>query len=115
VNPAPGLHIGDLDTASYSDKKFWIAYVTITVHDENHQPVEGATVSGVWSGQVVNPDCTTSSNGQCLLSKDGIRKNTSSVTFTVNEVIYNSNAYQSSDNHDPDGDSDGSVIVVYKP
>jgi hypothetical protein len=114
--PAVATHIGDLDAGSTRQGKRWTATVTVTVHDSAHNPVPGATVSGTWSkGTTGSGSCTTGSNGQCTITKSGIGNGKSSVTFTVNGVARTNFTYVSSANHDPDGSSTGTVIVVRKP
>jgi hypothetical protein len=44
-----------------------------------------------------------------------IRNNRNSVTFTVNNVTRSGFTYQASANHDPDGDSNGTSIIVLQP
>ena len=63
----------------------------------------------VWSGT------TTGSNGQCNVSKSGISNGNSSVTFTINNVTRTNFNYTSANNHDPDGSSNGTRIVIPKP
>ena len=110
------MHVGDLDAASTSQSNRWTASVTITVHDANHNPLANAVVTGNWSnGASGTATCTTGSNGQCSVSKSGIRNGKSSVTFTVNNVTRSSFTYASASNHDPDGSSNGTRIVVRKP
>jgi hypothetical protein len=110
------LHVGDLDGAGTSQGGKWTAFVTIIVHDSNHSPVAGALVSGAWSnGASGSASCTTDSAGVCTVSKNNIRNNFTSVTFTVNSVTHSTLIYNSPDNHDPDGDSNGTAIVVNKP
>ena len=92
---------------------WWQATVTITVHDTSHNLVADATVSGSWSGGGA-ASCITDGTGQCSVTSGNIHKNTASVTFTVDNVT-DTLTYQSSDNHDPDGDSDGTQITVNKP
>ena len=88
---------------------------TIAVHDAGHQPVSNATVSGDWSGAFSGADlCTTDSSGQCSVTSGGIRKRYKKTSFTVNDVI-DSVTYESENNHDPDGDSNGTIITVSKP
>ncbi len=83
--------------------------VTITVHDDDHNPVQGATVTGTWSdGASGVSSCTTDSSGQCTVEKQDVAKQTTSVTFTVNDVTHDMLAYVSADN---DGGSD---IVIQK-
>jgi hypothetical protein len=110
------MHVGDLDEASTQQSGKWTATVTITVHDANHNPVANATVTGNWSNGISGTaTCTTGSNGQCSVSKSGISNGTSSVTFTVNNVTRSSFTYASASNHDPDGSSNGTRIVIRKP
>jgi hypothetical protein len=49
------------------------------------------------------------------VSKPGIPKKTGSVTFGVVNVAQATLTYKSADNHDPDGDSNGTSITVSKP
>ena len=106
------MHIGDLDGASSGSGR-WTATVTITLHDANHNPVANATVSGNWSnGASGSASCVTNSSGQCSVSKSNISRGKSSVTFTVNNVTRSGFTYNSSNNHDPDGGSNGTRINV---
>ncbi|HKI54460.1 MAG TPA: hypothetical protein VJ987_10080, partial [Anaerolineales bacterium] len=113
----PNDHVGDLDGSTSSAKGGkWNATITITVGDSNHSPIANATVSGVWSGGASGSDsCVTDANGQCAITTNNISRNSSSATFTVTDVTQVSYAYSSADNHDPDGDSNGTVITVNKP
>jgi len=109
-------HVGDLDRASVSNGNTWTANVTVTIHDNNHGLVSNATVNGSWSGGTTGTgSCTTNGNGQCTVSKSGLAKRISSVTFSVTGISHASLMYSSGGNHDPDGDSNGSSIVVSKP
>jgi PKD repeat protein len=110
-----GLHVGDLDGASTGTiPQTWAATVTTTIHDSNHQPVANAVVSGSWSNGGTG-SCTTAGSGQCSVSKSGILKKTSSVSFTVTTVTRATFVYRAADNHDPDGDSNGTTVSVTKP
>jgi subtilisin family serine protease len=114
--PATTLHIGDLDRSSVMAGSRWNGTVTILVHDNDHRPVAGATVYGRWSnGASGNISCVTDSYGACSVTKTGLRTSTASITFNVTNVVRNGLTYQSSANHDPDGESDGTFIVVPKP
>ena len=118
--PGPGatttMHVGDLDGTSTSQSNRWTATVTITVHNANHNPLANATVTGNWSnGASGAATCTTGSNGTCSVTKSGIRNGKSSVTFTVSNVTRASYTFESASNHDPDGSSNGTRIVVRKP
>ncbi len=118
--PTVKMHVGDLDGwGSYVDKR-WSAFVTVRVHDSGHALVGGATVTGVWSnGASGTVTCTTittgSTTGQCTVYKANIRKRRQSVTFTVTSVTHPTFEYVAAANHDADGDSDGTRIVVRRP
>lgn len=110
------LHVGDLDANTMIDRNKWIAEVTVSIHDAQHNPVPAATVNGNWIGGVIGLDvCTTNSAGQCTFIMDKIRKNIASAIFTVTDVADGTLIYQAMGNHDPDGDSDGTRITVLQP
>ena len=115
--PASTLHVGDLDGSASLSKSKWDAIVTILVHDANESPVANATVSGSWSNGANGTDsCITSANGTCQLTKADLNANkTANVTFSVVNVSQATLAYQPSDNHDPDSDSNGTTLVVFRP
>jgi hypothetical protein len=113
VNETLTVHVGDLDGSSASARGRWEATVTITVHDSSEGVVSGALVSGNWSGGATGSDsCTTDASGQCSVTMSSIKKNVPSVTWTVTHVSSGAGAYVAGDNHDPDGDSNGTTIVV---
>ena len=119
ATPGPGgtMHIGDLDgTSAPGSPGRWNATITITVHDENDNPVSGITVSGAWSsGATGTASCVTNASGQCTVTKTGTRNSVNSVTFSVTNATGGGLTYTSADNHDPDGDSNGTAITVNKP
>jgi serine protease AprX len=109
------IHVGDLDGASTRLSKSWTATVTILVHNSNEQPVANAVVSGKWSkGASGTASCTTDTSGQCVVSKTGNKNTTTSVTFSITGVTYPTLSYQASSNHDPDGDSNGTTIMIVR-
>jgi len=86
--------------------------VTIEVHDAAHQPMVDALVAGVWSDGTIDT-CATGSAGWCRVGKSSLPKKTASVTFTIQTVTrYAYYTYAPAANHDPDGDSNGTKIVV---
>jgi hypothetical protein len=122
VAPPPSKHVADLDaTASIVNASTWQATVTITVHDQNHNPVTGAIVSRLWSpaGSNGGPNnvttCTTNAAGQCLLSRRFSRANNPSATMSVTNLTGTGGTYQATSNHDPDGGSDGTNITIARP
>ncbi len=83
--------------------------VTITVADKNGAAVKDATVTGSWSnGASGTASCTTDTNGKCTLSKGGIAKKVSSVTFTVEGVSHATKSYDSTANVE-------TSVIVAKP
>lgn len=114
--PASYSHVGDLDRSTSSARNGWKATVTVTVHNEAHAPLANATVSGTWSGgSTAGGSCVTNASGQCSIATGNIGNKKPSATLTVTTVSHASYAYQGSANHDPDGDSNGTSIVVLKP
>jgi hypothetical protein len=110
------VHVGDLDgTSTVGKGSRWNASVVITVHDALEAPVANATVSGAWSnGASGSGSCTTDGSGSCEIVKNNIR-NAGSVTFTVTDVAATGYFFDASSNHDPDGDSSGTEILILSP
>ena len=109
------VHVGDLDASSVISGSRWNATVTVTVHDASEAPVPNVTVNGSWSnGTTGTGSCTTGANGTCSISRTSLKTSVSSVKFSISGLSA-SDPYQSSANHDPDGDSNGTTIVVSKP
>lgn len=108
------VHVGDLDGSSRLTGKNWQASVVIRVHDSNHSPVANAMVDGTWSGGF-SGSCVTDATGSCTITSPKFASGTTAVTFTVGNVTYSTIQYLAVENHDPDGDSNGSSIIVQKP
>ncbi|MCK5438718.1 MAG: S8 family serine peptidase, partial [Gemmatimonadetes bacterium] len=67
-NAAAEVHVGDLLGVRVRLGSKWRADVTITVHDQDHNPIDAALVTGSWSGGASGPDfCTTWSVGRCAV------------------------------------------------
>lgn len=110
------VFINDLDGGGQNNGGTWTATVTIYVVDGNGNPIANATVEGDWSnGATGSGSGVTNANGVCTISKSGIRKNRSSVTFSVTDVIASGLIYTPENNNDPDGDSNGTTITILKP
>ncbi len=110
------LHVGDLDSTPVSLGNKWLTSVTIRVHDDDHNPVANATVTGSWiAGATGSASCTTDGSGACTVTSGQVHKNVPAIAFAVNNVSHASLTYVAADNHDPDGDSDGTSISVNKP
>ena len=104
--------VGDLEYET-SGKKNWNGKVTIMVEDGSSL-IGGALVQGVWdeSGSLTSSSCTTDGSGTCQVSKS--TKETSQMTFTVTGIILDGYDYSLGTNHDADGDSDGTTIILEK-
>jgi FtsP/CotA-like multicopper oxidase with cupredoxin domain len=126
ITPPNSIHIGDLDDASVqAGGPNWSARVTVAVHDINHAAVAGATVhmdvtrTSKTDGSTVTEDlsCVTGANGLCTIART-VNENQfeNNVTFSVTTVTNPpADPYDSSLNHDPDGESDGTTLVVGQP
>lgn len=109
------LHVADLEVSSQPNGRYWRATVVVSTHDGAHATVSGADVSGSWSGVTGAVSCTTDETGACSLASDNVLRSTGSVTFTVTSLSSGTATYLDADNHDADGDSDGTTITVSKP
>jgi len=122
VNPAgtaTGMHIGDLDGTTSRGSTSWSATGEITVHDVNHNPLNGATVKAVWSVSGLNSNtCTTGELGgigTCVMLFPNLSLSTPSVTLRIQKVTKAGQVYNSNDNHDVDGGTNGTGIRVIRP
>jgi len=62
--------------------------------------------------------CTTGDlggNGTCIVLFPSLKRSVTSVSFTVVSVTMSGRTYDSTLNHDPDGDSNGTTIKVKRP
>ena len=111
------MHVADLDGIPHIKGKSgrWEVLVTVTILDNNGNPVANATVDGLWREDFVGSiSGLTDSNGTVTLST-GTLKNGIAVTFTVDGVTHSTLSYYDSDSIDSDGDRDGPTITVEKP
>lgn len=112
---SPGIqemHVGDLDGSDKPRRKGrWDAIVSIGIHVNELELVEGATVTGVWNtGREMV--CTTSPTGYCSLTLANIKTSDPFVTFTVIDVAAPGWVYNSNLNHDIDVDNNGTTITI---
>ncbi len=90
--------------------------MTIAIHDAAEGALQGALVSGQWSGGYAGAGtCTTDGSGNCRVSTGNLNNKKNNATFTVGTVSHPTFTYRASGNHDIDGDSSGSTITVTKP
>lgn len=114
VTPLQTLHAGDLDGTATKAPRVWTASVTIEAHDATHGLASGATVRGVWSSGGT-ASCTTGASGRCTVTSTQLTRKIVSLTFTVTTVVGTGLSYDRSLNHDLDGDSTGTSIVIARP
>jgi len=110
------MHVCDLDGAKNVKGKSgrWEVLVTVTVHDQSHNSVANATVTGEWSGAMTGTvSGATGSDGTVTFSTGNMSAGTS-VTFTVANVSHDTLTYDALSNHDLDGDTNGTTITVSK-
>ncbi len=119
VPTVPTVHVGDLDgTATLArNKKSWTATVTIVVHNIDHTPQNAVTVRGDWGGGAAGAaSCVTDASGSCqIVSANLAAKKVSSVSFSVSAIDSAGALYAPNDNHDPDGDTNGTTIAFAVP
>jgi hypothetical protein len=114
VAPAPRVHVGDIDQSRLNYAAKWTAIATVRVHTEAEAGRSGVTVAGTWSdGATATGTCKTTTGG-CQIKLD-LPKTTATVRFTVTSLTYAGHVDDPAANHDPDGDSDGTTIVVIGP
>jgi PKD repeat protein/subtilisin family serine protease len=106
------MHVADLDGVGVAAGRPWMAVVTISVVDDLGAVVVAATVDGVWKdGTTVT--CSTVTDGTCSVELGNQRRK--STNYTVTSITAGSLSYDPGSNTDPDGDSDGTIITVFKP
>ncbi len=105
------MSVKDLDATKTVTKKSWKPTVTITIKDANGIAVSGAKVDGNFNTTAVS--CTTGTAGTCSVSAS-FSTSVTSVTYSVTNVTATGYTYDSAANSDPDGDSNGTSIVINK-
>ncbi len=118
--PVNTLHVGNIDGGKENNNNQWRASANFTIHDTNHNPVSGAIVSHSWSSRDASGSGAWTTleggTGQCPSGWTSyLKKRNKSVTFAVDNVAIPLLQYQPAENHDPDGDSDGTTITIVKP
>jgi hypothetical protein len=115
-HPDAGVHVADLDGIADSIVFiFWQAAAAVTVQDGTGAPVQTADVrmrrsTGLRS---VEEECVTDAQGRCSVSTGILAAGR--VSFEVIGVSAAGRFYAAHENGDPDGDSDGTTLVVERP
>jgi hypothetical protein len=86
--PNPTMHIDSIEMSKETRGKNTKAIATVTIRDSTDNPVEGATVSGQWSGLTSDSDAgATDVNGDVALKSDRVKDPSGEpFTFTVDTV-----------------------------
>lgn len=100
----PSAHIGRLTGATTTWSTYWSTAMVLTLHDENENPVAGATVAFEWTGAVVKlASCLTNDAGQCTVKSGTLSAKRPLVTLTVTDVAAPLRVYTPAGNHDVPG------------
>jgi hypothetical protein len=105
------VHVGDLDVATGAGKRRWWSRVTVELHDADENPVSGASVT--FDTGAGNVSCQTGDTGRCTTKRLNQNNSVPSLTYTV--VSVSDPNYNAGENHDPDGDSNGTSITALRP
>jgi subtilisin family serine protease len=108
-------HSGDLDWTKTTQSTTWTPKVTVTVHNGTEGPVSGVRVTFGWDRDGTTVACTTNSGGFCQVSRPGVPKSVTVVTFWIAGATLQTGIYHPELNHDPDGNSNGTTIQVFGP
>ena len=88
--PADTMHIDSIEMSKTTIRsRGWYTYATttVTIVDGAGNPVNGATVSGSWSGLTTDTDSeTTNAEGHATLNSDQVKNAAGTFTFTVDAV-----------------------------
>ncbi len=107
--PGPGgiMHVHAIDmnlgTVQRGPNLWTYAMATVTIVDQGGSPVEGATVSGHWSGATSDSDTGgTGANGKVSLESDKVKNapGGTTFTFTVDNVVLSGWTYDVSANEE---------------
>ena len=90
------------------------ARATIRVHDGTHAAESGVLVRGRFGPNGSTLSCTTGAAGACTLKRD-LKRTRLSIDFVVLGLSKEARAYLPASNHDADGESNGTEIVVTRP
>jgi len=105
----PTMHLANLSGSSTQGGNGgkWNAMVQITVEDNDGSPLGGVLAEGNWSnGANGGGTCNTNGSGQCIVQKNSLKRQTDSVTFTLNNLSANGYDY------DPDDNEVDNFVVV---
>jgi hypothetical protein len=97
----PTMHLANLSGTSVTGGSGgkWNAIAQITVEDADGVRLGGVTANGTWSnGANGGASCITNASGQCSVQKNNLKRQVSSVTFTINTLVLTGYEYDAGDN-----------------
>ena len=111
-SPVTDVHLKNLAASSTpGSRNRWTASVQIEVMDAGGSAAANVFAEGSWSsGANGGGSCTTDNNGRCLVSKNNLKSNVSSIVFGVNNLSGSDMSYDSGANED----GNGGVVTVFK-
>ena len=84
-------------TSSRRNRYTAIAEATVMDRDVPANAIDGALVSGTFSGGVSGGgSCTTDISGRCTIAKNNVKESASPVRFTIDNVTRGEDVYQAS-------------------
>jgi beta-lactamase superfamily II metal-dependent hydrolase len=98
TGPVAELHVHGLTVENVDlGKGFWMGRAYVTVHDQNHNTMEGVTVTGDWSGALAQTGDTGTSDGSgiAIIETRKIKNPTGSFCFDVTDLALAGYAYDS--------------------
>ena len=97
-NPALVMRVGSITMALVSSSAGTSARATVKVLNASGQPVQGATVSGNWTGLVkASGTATTDANGNAVLTSRAVKKK-GTFTITITNVTRSGSTYNAGAN-----------------
>ncbi|HIC89605.1 MAG TPA: hypothetical protein EYP04_09420 [Anaerolineae bacterium] len=99
--PVGTIHVDSIDMSLQTRGLWTSAIATVLIVDADGVPVEGATVSGHWSGATSDSDSgVTGADGRVSLESDGMKDPPSGTTFTftVDSVVLSGWTYEGGSN-----------------
>jgi hypothetical protein len=95
------MHVDDIAMATKSGGPNVNAIATVIVIDDQGSPVEGATVSGQWSGLTTDSDNgQTDGSGRVSFNSDRLKKPSGIFTFSVSDVVRAGSDYNPGSNNE---------------
>jgi hypothetical protein len=114
--PTYSFHVADLNGTVVGAGKSWSATIQVQVHDWNEAALFDVQVFGYWSTDPsVLFSCTTDISGICSVVSPDFGNGTKVASFTIADLSHPAGVYAPAENHDLDGDSNGTSIEVLRP